>query len=202
MKKLRQIASIILVTFVICLATAEQSGLAYENATKTHLKDLALSDDDIKSVWGINFEGFSTQTDITYELKNLCYIDCVKQIWSASNKISSDYITVTLLRSRNPENARRSIQSLWETYSALGSIFYPYQKLTEDKNSWSGIVNYPGSKFQYIACNVQDSVVVIVSHRMIIHSFIADIDSAEYLDRVEKLAEIQKEKLSSVGVAP
>ena len=186
---------------MLWLAVEEKPALAFSTSESTllPLKSLVLSADELDSEFGSFSDVFTVSYDATNELENFCFNDCAKTVWSSP---TGDKLTITMIRLANSEDAQKSIQNLWQIFQSLGNIFYPSDKLTEEDNSWSGVALYSKDKFQYVACKTQGPVLVFISYHKFLRYFMADVDSGEYISRVELTASAQQQKLKTAGYSP
>ncbi|MCE7858442.1 MAG: hypothetical protein DPW18_17850 [Chloroflexi bacterium] len=191
--KIRQImfVSCILLAFLLQIGNNSALALSPCPISVLALKDLVVTPDEMKE-WG----DFSRPHDVTNEIADMCLHDCVKVTWGTT----SDRLVLLMIRLKNPLNARRAAKSLQETYQSFGDRFLPYPN-TENETQWSGWVQYSKDKFQWVAGDTQGSVLIFISYRKILNQFVADIDGGFYMDMVQSLTRIQKEKLREAGFA-
>jgi hypothetical protein len=202
--------SLIGLVFALFIILGAKPALASQESSDSFvpLKNLVLSNDEVRHHWRVSSDTLLYEYDVTSELADICFIDCAKVVWAYSNSRVNVKLTLVMIRSNNSENAFRSIESLWQTYKSLGSRFYPYDELTNRDNFWLGMMLYTGEtpdsigKQQYIATRTQGQITIMVFFDHVIRSFVADVDSAAYLALVDDLSRIQQQKLLDAGYEP
>ena len=204
MKTLQRISIVFILSFALITLIGETRALASQSgqAISVPLKSLAVSTDEVREQWGIFPEFALYRYDVTSELKGSCFIDCVKIIWTRSSSITSETLSLTMLRARNSENAIKSVQNLWQMYLAMGEGFSPSKELAEGNSFWQGKMLYQNGKHQYLSVRTQGPITIIVVFDFRILQFIPEFDGSLYSDLVEELSNIQQQKLLEAGFEP
>ncbi len=189
-----QVLFVSFIFFALFLQIGSNTALALSQSENSSppLKNLIFTPDEIKK-WEI----FTKPHDVVSEISDICFHDCVKVTWGTT----SNRLTLLMIRSNSSTNAEKSAQSLREIYQSFGDRFLLYEN-SENDTQWSGMVHYPGKKFQWVACDTQGSVLIFISYRKVINYFMAEIDGSFYTEMVQSLTSVQKQKLQAAGFAP
>jgi hypothetical protein len=188
-KILSKILLTVYILLIVLLPNTNNLVLAQSEDELPALESLVVSDDEI-SKWA----GFSNPINATREIDNVCYYDCVKMVWGSSDTM----LSLVMIRLKSPEDAQKALQNLWDLYQSFGNVFYLYDKL-ENNNQWSGYAHFSRNKFQSVASGSQGSVIIFVSHRIIIRYSGGDLDAGFYRNLVESMRNTELQKLQDAG---
>jgi hypothetical protein len=190
-RKVQQRLLLSVIIAALCFYLSNNSALALSQYQSTYppLKDLVVSPDEMKK-----FTDFATPNDVTDEISELCFYDCVKMTWGTT----SDGLTLLMVRFSSAVVAEKSAQNLRAIYQSFGDKYYSF---SDPKNSaqWSGQLHPSRNKFQWVASDTQGSVLIFSSYRKVLNNFVADIDGSYYQDMVESMTRVQKQKLKEAG---
>jgi len=161
----------------------------YQTAYRS-LKDLVVTPEEMKK-----YTDLSTPSDVTKEISEACFYDCVKMKWGTN----TNGLTLLMIRSSNSANAEKSAQNLRAIYQSFGDNYRSYSD-SKDGTKWSGELHSSNNnKLQWVSVDTQGPVLIFFSYRKVLSEFVADIDAYFYQNLVESLTSVQKQKLRDAG---